>query len=64
MKLASATITFSIIDISLIKWSSIIFGMILGAFVHEYVKNNVWFFSFLVLLFAIKPTYTHLTKNK
>ena len=64
MKFVNTCVEFSLIDIALIKWSSILFGMILGAFVHEYVRKNIWFFAFFVLLLAIKPAYTHFTRNK
>jgi hypothetical protein len=57
-------VTFSIIDIALVKWSSICFGMIVGAFYHEYVRNNIWVFAFFVLLFALKPAYNYLTRKK
>lgn len=63
MKLSGTCITFSIIDIALIKWTSILFGMIIGAYFHEYVKNNIWFFAFFVLLFALKPAYTYLARK-
>ena len=62
--LTNSSITFSLIDVTLLKWSSILFGMIVGAFIPEYIKQNIWFFAFLVLLFAIKPGYTYLTRNK
>ncbi|MCK5010730.1 MAG: hypothetical protein KAS98_09610 [Deltaproteobacteria bacterium] len=46
---------WTVLDIGLLKWSAIFFGMILGAFFPGFVKNNIWFFISLVVILAIKP---------
>lgn len=53
---------WTVLDIGLLKWSAIFFGMILGAFLSGLVKNNIWFFISLVVILALKPAYSYWRK--
>jgi len=53
---------WTVLDIGLLKWSAIFFGMILGAFLSSSVKNNIWFFISLVVILAIKPVLSYWRK--
>ncbi len=44
-------------DIGAIKWASILFGIIIGAYIADFTKQYIWYFGILVLLIAIKPVY-------
>jgi hypothetical protein len=56
------TKTWTVLDLGLLKWSAILFGMILGAFLSGFVKKNIWVFLSLVLILAIKPVYSYWRK--
>ena len=51
---------WSIIDIGLLKWSCILSGMIVGAFLSDFTKRHVWHFLIAVVVLAIKPTISYL----
>jgi len=53
---------WTVLDIGFLKWSAIFFGMILGAFLSSFVKNNIWFFISLVVILAIKPVLSYWRK--
>ena len=53
---------WTVLDIGLLKWSAIFFGMILGAFLSSFMKNNIWFFTSLVVILAIKPVLSYWRK--
>jgi hypothetical protein len=50
------------LDIGLLKWASIFFGMILGAFFSGFVRHNIWYFIVLVVILAIKPLISYWRK--
>jgi uncharacterized membrane protein YoaT (DUF817 family) len=43
------------LDIGMLKWSSILLGMIAGAYLSEFVKQYVWVFAVAALLLVIRP---------
>jgi len=50
---------YSVIDIGLIKWSCILFGMVIGAYFSEFTLRYVWLFIIVALVLAIKPVVTY-----
>ena len=50
---------YSVIDIGLIKWSCILFGMILGAYLSEFTLRYIWLFIIAAVILAIKPIVTY-----
>lgn len=44
-------------DMGCIKWSSIFFGIIIGAYIADFAKQYLWLFIVLVVLLAIRPLY-------
>jgi len=46
-------------DIALLKWSSILFGMVAGAYFADFVMENVWLFLVVAWLLAIKPAIAY-----
>jgi hypothetical protein len=50
---------YSVIDIGLIKWSCILFGMVLGAYFSDYTLRYFWLFIIVALVLAIKPVVTY-----
>jgi len=57
------TKTWSAVDIMLLKWSSVFFGMIVGAYVSNFVKQYLWGFIILVVLLGLKPLYSYWFKD-
>lgn len=55
MKLLRTKI-WSWLDIGLLKWSVLLFGMIAGAYFHDYVMRHVWIFFAAAVLLAIRPS--------
>ena len=51
---------WSIIDIGLLKWSCILSGMVLGAFLADFTKRHVLLFLIAIILLALKPTISYL----
>jgi putative Mn2+ efflux pump MntP len=49
-------------DIGCIKWSSILFGVIVGAYIANFTKQYLWLFIVLAVLIAVKPIYKFLKK--
>lgn len=47
------------IDIALLKWCVVLFGMIIGAYFHEFVIQYKWFFVIVVIVLGIKPTIAY-----
>ena len=50
---------YSVIDIGLIKWSFILFGMVLGAYFSEFTLRYIWLFIIVAVILAIKPVVTY-----
>lgn len=46
---------WSIWEIACVKWSSILFGVIAGIYLADYLKGYVWFLAVGCLVLAIKP---------
>jgi putative Mn2+ efflux pump MntP len=57
------TKTWSAVDIMFLKWSSALFGMIVGAYVSNFVKQYLWVFIVLVIVFGLKPLYSYWFKK-
>ena len=43
------------LDIGLLKWSALLFGMIAGAYLSDFVKQYVWVFVAVAVILAISP---------
>ena len=54
MKLLRPRVWFAF-DIACLKWSCILFGMIVGAFLPEFTRRYVWAFAAAAILLAISP---------
>jgi hypothetical protein len=50
---------YSVLDIGLIKWSCILFGMVFGAYLADFVLGYIWIFIVVALLLAIKPIISY-----
>jgi len=50
---------YSVLDIGLIKWSCILFGMVVGAYFSEFTLRYVWLFVIIAVILAIKPVVTY-----
>jgi len=50
---------YSVVDIGLIKWSMILFGMVLGAYLSDFTLKYVWLFILVAAILAIKPVVTY-----
>jgi len=46
-------------DIGLLKWSALLFGMIAGAYLHDFVIRYVWVILMASVLLAIRPTMAY-----
>ena len=47
--------TWSVAEIACLKWSSILFGALVGAYISDLVKTYVWLFVVSIIVLAIKP---------
>ena len=52
------------LDIGLLKWSAIIFGMIAGAYLSDFVKQYVWVFVSVAVILAIRPAIKYFGTSK
>ena len=52
------------IDIVLLKWSMLLLGMVLGALVADFVKQNIWVFLAVGLLLVIRPIFVYLRPDR
>jgi hypothetical protein len=50
---------WSPIDIACLKWSSILFGMIVGSIIPDLIRQNLWLFILAVVVLAIKPLQSY-----
>jgi hypothetical protein len=55
---------WTVLDIGLLKWSCILFGMIIGSYLSSFVKRQVWIFTLAAILLAIKPATSYFTDEK
>ncbi|MCK5483253.1 MAG: hypothetical protein KAJ13_06100 [Gemmatimonadetes bacterium] len=51
------------IDIGLLKWSMILLGMVLGALLSDFVKQNIWVFIAVGLAMLIRPIFVYLRND-
>jgi len=51
---------WSPVDIALLKWSCVFFGMVVGAYLYAFIKAYVWVFVSVAILLGIKPTVSYL----
>jgi hypothetical protein len=51
---------WSPVDIASLKWSCIFLGMIVGAYLSDFIKHYVWIFLIAVILLGIKPAVSYL----
>lgn len=51
------------LDIAFLKWASILFGMILGAYLSSFVKQYLWIFILLIIAFSIRIIYSYCFKK-
>lgn len=52
------------VDIACLKWSSIFFGMVVGAYLSDFTKHYVWVFAIVIVLLAIKPAVSYFKNNE
>ena len=57
MKFAERAKRLTWLDIGLIKWSCIVFGLIIGCLFPDIFKRYLWVLIVLCILLAIRPTY-------
>jgi hypothetical protein len=50
---------WSPVDIASLKWSCIVFGMIVGGYFSVFVKDHVWAFVSGAILLGIKPAVSY-----
>ena len=46
-------------DIGLLKWCCFLLGMIVGAYIADIVKGNVWLLLVVAILFMIRPAIAY-----
>ncbi len=46
-------------DIGLLKWCVLLFGMVAGALLHEYVRQYIWLILAVAVLLAVRPTLAY-----
>ena len=63
MKIWKTTV-WSPFDIACLKWSCVVFGMIVGAFAADFTRRHVWVFAIVMLLLAIKPAIVYFHDNE
>ena len=51
------------IDIVLLKWSMLLLGMVLGALLSDFVRQNIWVFLSLGLAALIRPIFVYLRND-
>ena len=52
------------IDIVLLKWSMLLLGMVLGALLSDFVRQNIWVFLAVGLLLLIRPLVVYLRDDQ
>lgn len=50
-------------DIGLLKWAVFVFGMMIGAYIPEWVLTNRWLLTVLFVLFLTRPVYAYWFKK-
>jgi hypothetical protein len=57
------TKVWSWVDIGLLKWSALLFGMILGGYFPDFTRRYVWVILVLAIVLAIKPSVSYWGNN-
>jgi hypothetical protein len=52
---------WSWLDIALLKWSALFFGVVVGAYFQVFVRCYLWLFVVAALLLAIRPALHYFT---
>jgi hypothetical protein len=47
----------NLLDIGLIEWSSVAFGILLVILIPNLAEINIWWIVMVIILLAIKPAY-------
>ncbi len=56
--------TWRPIDLMLFKWSMILLGMVLGALLAGFVRQNIWVFLAVGLLLLLRPMIVYLSDKE
>ena len=51
-------------DVWMLKWSAFLFGIVVGAYLSDFVKPYVWIFAVVAVILAIRPTITYFGGNE
>jgi hypothetical protein len=51
------------IDLVFLKWSMVLLGMVLGALLADFVKQNIWVFLAVGLLLVIRPMIVYVRND-
>lgn len=62
MSLLKPPKVWSNLDLGLFKWSCIFFGIIIGAYISQVVKDWLWIFILTAVALGIKPTIDYWKK--
>ncbi len=52
------------IDLTCLKWSCILFGMIIGAYLADFTKRFLWLFAAGVIVLAVKPVLAYFCNDR
>jgi hypothetical protein len=55
---------WSVVDIALLKWSCITFGMIAGALTAHFTRQHLAIFATVAILLAVKPAISYFGGDK
>ncbi|GFE56800.1 hypothetical protein AOG1_06790 [Geobacter sp. AOG1] len=58
------TMVWSWKDIMLLKWCVFAFGMIVGAYLSEFIKQHVWIFVLAAILLTVRPAIKYFGNNE
>jgi hypothetical protein len=58
------TMTWSWKDIWILKWCAFVFGMIAGAYLSEFIKQNIWIFALVAVILTVRPAIKYFGKNE
>ena len=54
---------WTIWDLGMFKWASIVFGIVVGAYIHTLVKSHLWVFIVVFVLLAVRPMYVYFMRE-
>ncbi len=46
-------------DIGMIKWTTLLVGLVVGAYLTDYIKPYWWVFILVAMVLAIRPMYRY-----